>query len=185
MRQPPVSMRCELKRADSLDEAERAALRALTAAVYPPDVVAASPGRHVTWASPQESVLLFAADGSLVSHVGLLVRAARLDGAPVVIGGIGSVKTHPAAEGRGYASAGMRRATAALIEDHAVDFCLLVCREHLLPFYGRLGWHRFDGDLRVEQPSGPMRFTVNEVMVLSGRRQAPVSGVIDLLGPPW
>ena len=43
--------RIDVKAVTDLDDAERAALRALTAAVYPPEVVAASPGRHVRWAA--------------------------------------------------------------------------------------------------------------------------------------
>lgn len=69
-------------------------------------------------------MLVSTPEQELVSHVGLLVRAAILDGAPVKIGGIGSVKTHPRAEGRGYASAGLRRAASALNDDHKVAFSL-------------------------------------------------------------
>lgn len=178
-------MRIELKPAAALDDAERAALTALTAAVYPPHVVAAGPGRGITWAPPQHSLLIYAPDGALLSHVGLVVRAGTLDGAPVTIGGVGSVKTHPRAEGRGYASAGMRRAAEVLRDEHGVAFSLLVCREHLLPFYDRLGWLAFTGRLLVQQPAGPMEFAINRTMVLPGHRPAPVDGVIDLDGPPW
>jgi hypothetical protein len=37
----------------------------------------------------------------------------------------------------------------------------------------------------VDQPSGPVTFTVNRPMVLGGRAPAPVDGVIDLCGWPW
>jgi len=117
--------------------------------------------------------------------VGLLVRAGTVDGAAVKIGGIGSVKTHPRAEGCGYASAGLRLAAAALNDDHRVAFSLLVCRAHLLPFYNRLGWLSFSGRLFVEQPAGRTAFTINRPMVLSGLRAAPQDGTIDVNGPPW
>ena len=178
-------MRIDLKPVASLEDDERARLKALTAAVYPPDVVATSPGRHLTWAPPEYSVLVFDATGDLVSHVGIVVRAGSLDGAAVRIGGIGSVKTHPRAEGHGYASAGMRRAAAALHDDHRVDFSLLVCQGHLLPFYQRLGWLPYAGSLVVEQPGGPVVFAVNRPMVLAGRAAAPDGGRIDLQGLPW
>jgi aminoglycoside 2'-N-acetyltransferase I len=178
-------MRIDLKSAAMLDDDERAALRALTAAVYPPDVVAASPGRHVQWASPDYSVLVFTPEGELVSHVGILVRAGTLDGVAVKMGGVGGVKTHPRAQGRGYASAGLRRAASALHDDHQVAFSLLVCQEHLLPFYSRLGWVPFSGCLMVEQPTGPTVFAINRAMVLSGMSAAPRDGLIDLKGLPW
>ena len=177
------SVRIDLKPVAELRDDERAALTALTAAVYPPEVLAAGPGFRS--ASPEYSALVWSAEGELVSHVGLIVREGTLDGAPVRIGGIGSVKTHPRVEGRGYASAGLRRAAAALAGDHAVAFSLLVCREQLLSFYARLGWSPFDGQLVVNQPSGRMVFVANRPMVLMGSTPAPLDGVIDLKGLPW
>lgn len=178
-------MRIVLKPVASLDENERVALKALTAAVYPPEVVAASPGRNIRWASPSSSVLVFTPEGELVSHVGIVVRAGTFNGTEVKIGGVGSVKTHPLAQGRGYASAGLRRAAVALHAEHQVAFSLLVCQEHLLPFYDRLGWVSFSGRLLVEQPTGPMLFTINRPMALSGTSAAPREGTIDLKGLPW
>lgn len=178
-------MRIDLKPVATLDDDERAALKALTAAVYPPEVVAVSPGRHCQWAPPDYSILVFTPEGELVSHVGLVVRTGTLDGAAVRIGGVGSVKTHPWAQGRGYASAGLRRAATALHDDHQVAFSLLVCQEHLLPFYHRLGWLPFSGRLMVEQPTGPTVFTINRPMVLAGLIAAPQDGMIDLKGLPW
>jgi len=178
-------LRIDLKPVATLDDDERAALKALAAAVYPPDVVAVSPGRLFKWAPPDYSVLVFTPAGELVSHIGIVVRMGTLDGAAVKIGGVGSVKTHPRAQGRGYASAGLRRAATALHDDHQVAFSLLVCQEHLLPFYHRLGWIPFSGRLVVEQPSGSTVFTINRPMGLSGRRAAPQDGMIDLKGLPW
>jgi hypothetical protein len=130
-------------------------------------------------------VLVWSPEAALVAYVGIVVRAGALDGAAVKIGGVGSVKTHPRAEGRGYATAGLRRAAAALTDDHQVAFSLLVCRDHLLPFYERLGWCVFAGRVLVEQPAGRMEFTINRAMVLPGRSPAPRDGLIDLHGPPW
>lgn len=178
-------MRIDLKPVVTLDDSERAALKVLTGAVYPPEVVARSPGRLFRWASPDYSVLVFTPEGDLVSHVGIVVRPGTLDGAGVTIGGVGSVKTHPRAQGRGYASAGLRRAATALHDDHRVAFSLLVCQEPLLPFYHRLGWLPFAGRLLVEQPTGPTVFTLNRPMVLAGLSAAPQDGTIDLKGFPW
>jgi GNAT superfamily N-acetyltransferase len=115
----------------------------------------------------------------------MVTREGTLDGVPVKIGGIGSVKTHPQAQGRGYASAALRHAATALHDHHQVAFSLLVCQEHLLPFYGRLGWLAFPGRLVVEQPGGPIVFTINRPMVLPGLCAAPQAGIIDRQGFPW
>jgi GNAT superfamily N-acetyltransferase len=178
-------MRLDLKSVTDFSDGEHDALKALTAAVYPPEVLATRPGRAFHWAPTQWSVLVWTAEGRLIAHVGIVTREGTLDGVPVKIGGIGSVKTHPQAQGQGYASAALRRAATALHDDHHVAFSLLVCQEHLLPFYGRLGWLPFPGHLVVEQPSGPIIFTVNRPMVLPGLQPAPRQGVIDLRGFPW
>jgi Acetyltransferase (GNAT) domain len=178
-------MRLDLKPVAKLSDGERAALTTLTAAVYPPETLAEWPGRNIRWASPEYGVLTSTPQGEIVSYVGIVVRAGTLDGTPVKIGGVGSVKTHPQAEGRGHASAGLRHAAAFLNDEQRVDFSLLVCQEHLVPFYGRLGWLAFSGRLMVEQPTGRTLFTINRPMVLPGLRAGPRSGVIDLHGPPW
>jgi GNAT superfamily N-acetyltransferase len=178
-------MRVDVKPVSELSSEEHDALKALTAAVYPPDVVARSPGRHLAWTAPEYSVLVSAPDGELVAHVGIVVREGFLDGAPLRIGGIGSVKTHPEARNRGYATAGLQRASTVLQSEHAAAFSLLVCQDHLVPFYGRLGWAAFPGRLFVEQPGGRTLFTVNQPMVLAGLRPAPQEGAIDLNGLPW
>jgi GNAT superfamily N-acetyltransferase len=178
-------MYLDLKPVTALSERERDALRALTAAVYPPEVLARSPGRFLQWTPSTWSVLVWTMEGQLVAHVGIVTREGSLDGVPVQIGGIGSVKTHPQAQGRGYASAALRCAATALHADHHVAFSLLVCQVHLLSFYGRLGWLPFPGRLVVEQPGGSIVLTINHPMVLQGLHPAPQQGVIDLRGLPW
>jgi aminoglycoside 2'-N-acetyltransferase I len=178
-------MHLDLKPVTEFSEGERDALKALTAAVYPPEVVATSPGRSLRWAPSIWSVLVWTEEGQLIAHVGIATREGTLNDVPVKIGGVGGVKTHPQAQGRGYASAALRRAAASLNADHHVAFSLLVCQEHLLPFYGRFGWLPFPGRLVVEQPGGRMVFSINRSMVLPGLHPAPRKGVIDLQGLPW
>jgi len=121
----------------------------------------------------------------LVSHVGLLTRQGTINDSPVLIGGIGGVKTHPTARRRGYARAGVDHAIKFLRTKLAVDFSLLVCREEVVSYYARLGWHHFTGDLLVDQLAGKTKFTFNQPMVLAGCNDVPAKGVIDLCGLPW
>lgn len=177
-------MRIEITRAADLTPADRDALRALAAAVYPP-AVAAPPGPRIVWAPAEWGVHIWDDAGVLVSYVGLLSRAARVDGLPAVIGGIGGVKTHPAARGEGYASAGLREAVRFFTDPLRVAFALLVCLPPLVPYYARHGWRQFHGTLLVEQPGGTVPFTANLPMVLPILAPAPTSGTIDLCGEPW
>lgn len=101
------------------------------------------------------------------------------------VGGIGGVKTNPASRGRGLATTAIRRALDFFREQGDVDFGLLVCEPGLVPFYERLGWRRFPGDLLVTQRQATVPFTFNLAMTTPVRLQEPLTGTIDLLGPPW
>ena len=177
-------MRIDLIHASDATAETRDALRALTAAVYPPEEAAASPVRESAWAPAQWHALIHDANGEVVSHVGILVRDGMLNGAAVRIGGIGGVKTHPEARGRGHVAA-MRTAATFLADECGVAFLLLVCLPPTIPYYERLGWRRFHGTLLVEQPGGVIPFTANLPMTLPGRGNAPLDGTINLCGQPW
>ena len=173
-----------LDRFAELSDADRAEIRALSQVVYPPEQHADWPGRHLEWSTPEWCVRVRGEDGSLVSFVGVYVRDGSVDGCAVRLGGIGNVKTHPAARKRGCAGAGLRRAVE-FFGERGVEFSLLVCEPHLLGYYARLGWQEFGGGLRVTQFGAATDFTLARVMVLAVRGAAPHRGVIDLLGPPW
>jgi hypothetical protein len=103
----------------------------------------------------------------------------------VRVGGIGGVKTHPAFRGQGFATTAIRRGLDFFHGQGDVDFGLLVCEPGLVPFYEPLGWRRFPGDLLVTQRQATVPFTFNLVMTTPIRLREPLTGAIDLLGPPW
>ncbi|MEH1939900.1 MAG: hypothetical protein V7L01_06750 [Nostoc sp.] len=72
---------------------EKEALRVLRAAVYPPEVIANRPGRHIKWSIPQWRLLVEDGSGWLVSHIGIVTREVTLDDISIRIGGIGGVMT--------------------------------------------------------------------------------------------
>src|SRR5438045_949386 len=99
-----------LDRVADLSDADREAVRLLTLVVYPPAQIANWPGGDVEWDSPEWCVRIRDETGTLSCYVGVYVREAEWQGSPVRIGGIGNVKTHPAARGLGFAALGIRRA---------------------------------------------------------------------------
>ncbi len=177
-------MRLDVRRIDELTAGERAALQALSAAVYPPDVAASWPGRAFEWSSHDWCVVYWDAGGQAVCYVGAVLRDGMADGRAVKIGGIGGVKTHPQARRQGLASQAVGRA-AELFRDEGVDFGLLVCEPPLVPFYGRLGWQPHAGGLVVRQHGRTVPFTFNLPMTCPVRNAELPGGVIDLMGPPW
>lgn len=168
-----------------LTDDERADLAALSRAVYPPEVAATWPGRHLEWAAPESGVFIRTAAGELVCFVGMVVRSALHDSRPVRVGGIGGVKTHAAARRQGLAAQAIHRALQSFREQSDIAFGLLVCEPALLSYYGRLAWQEFAGRLLVTQHGLLAEFTFDRVMVCPVREAAPTAGVIDLLGPPW
>src|SRR5262249_3546908 len=158
-------------------------VRALAAAVYPAREVANWPGRSLEWSPAEWCVRVRDEDGLLVSYVGVLLREAQLDRQPVRIGGIGGVKTHPAARRRGFAARGMERAMEFFHAQPDVTFALLVCGPHLIGHYARRGWQEFPGRLLVRQHRASVEFTFNRAMTFGIKSPAPDDGTIDLLGP--
>ena len=174
-----------LDRIADLSDIDRAAVRALSLAVYPPEVAAAWSGRHLEWAKGEWCVRVWGQEGDLASYSGIILRQASWDGRLARVGGIGGVMTHPAARGQGHAAQGIRRAMHFFREQGEVAFALLVCEPGLLGYYARLGWREFGGRLLVRQHGEPAEFTFNRAMVHDVAAAGPTSGTIDLMGPPW
>ena len=178
-------MRWELHRVADLTEIEQAGVRTLTVAVYRPEVSSAWPGRAFEWTAHQWAVVGWDAEGSALCYVGVVLRDARWGDRAVRVGGIGGVKTHPAYRGRGFATTAIRMALDFFRERGDVDFGLLVCEPNLVPFYERLGWRTFLGDLLVAQRQTTVPFTFNLPMTTPVRLQEHLTGAIDLMGAPW
>jgi GNAT superfamily N-acetyltransferase len=167
-----------------LGEVEREEVRALTLAVYPPEDSANWHGREIDWAEPEWCVRIRDGEGALLSYTGVYVREGTWDGRAVRIGGIGNVKTHPAARRQGLAALGIAQAFR-FFREQGLDFGLLVCEPHLTEYYSRLGWREFAGKLLIRQRGKWAEFVLNRVMVLPILCEAPGTGTLDLCGPPW
>jgi len=84
-----------------------------------------------------EDTLVAVEGGAIVSAVQVFTRRLRLRGETVLLGGIGSVATRPACEGRGLASALLR---GAVDDMQARGMTLSLLFTGRQGFYGRLGW---------------------------------------------
>jgi ribosomal protein S18 acetylase RimI-like enzyme len=180
-----VQSAAELDLVAGLSNAEREEVRLLSLAVYPAEQLANWPGRHIEWSTPEWCVRIRNEGNDLVSYVGAYLRDAEVDGRHVRIAGIGNVKTHPMARRQGLAATGITRAIEFFHEQPDVEFALLVCEPVLLGYYSGLGWQPFEGRLLVQQYGADAEFTFNQVMTRAVRLEGPVSGTINLCGPPW
>ena len=178
-------MQIDLKPRRGLSAEDERAIAALREAVYPTGTEDQDPGEQIAWAETDWVVLFTDPAGSLVSMAGLLVRPAKHGNEPVRIGGLGNVKTHPEARRRGYADAAIAEVLRFHQQHGGIDFALLFCTAHNVPFYRKRGWQTFGGDVLIEQPQGAMRFTVYQAMCQALEHPAPEAGTIDLCGEPW
>ena len=158
--------------------------RPLLDAVWPSGTGTPAPWGHVVWAQAARRILVRDDGSEPVCHVGLHVRDATWDGRAVRVGGVGGVATRAERRRRGFATAAMKKAAQDIETVDRADFALLFCEPHRFAFYRQLGWHRFEGDVFVEQPHGRVQFEVMAAFVLDLRLQ-PRTGVIDLRGLPW
>ncbi len=178
-------MQLDFKATAQLNDDEAQALRALSAAVDPPQPGADQVTSRLGWAPLEWSILIRDEDNQLVSYAGALTRLGLCNGEQVLIGGIGGVETHPAQRRKGHAGAGIRRATDFLRRELGVDFSLLVCQTHLLSYYQRFGFSAFTGDTFMEQNGVTTAYTSSNVMVMPGKKALPSCKVLDLCGLPW
>lgn len=180
-----MQVETSLVRSADLSAGERTEVRELSRAIYPAEETENWPGSHIEWSEFEWCVRVREQNGKLVSYVGVLVREARYGDQQVLVGGVGGVGTHPAARRRGYAGMGLNRAIEFFDQEAEVDFALLVCRAELIQYYSQHGWREFDGQLLIRQHGELVEFTFNRVMTLGIRSEAPITGIIDLGGPPW
>ncbi len=122
--------------------------------------------------------------GQLVSAVGLLRHTITVDGTPLEVGGIGSVVSVPAAQGRGFARVALTEAAHMMRCAWNLDFGMLFCLEHLVPFYTRQGWQRVAAPVHIEQSTGT-RVSPMPAMVLPLRQQPWPVGPVILHSLPW
>ena len=151
--------------------------------IWPPDASPAPPWAHIISEPPQRRVMVRNESGELIAHVGIQVRAGLWDRRRVRIGGIGGVATRAGERRKGLASHALDVALKQL-DAQGINFALLFAEPCNFAFYERRDWHRFEGDVFIDQPQGRIKHNVVAAFVRDGLL-APHEGVIDLLGKPW
>jgi len=166
-------------------DSSRPLISALTAAVYPPEVLAVMPWRDVQSARSQRRIMVLDEDNSIVATAGLLVRDAMLNEAPVRIGGVGGVMTDPARQNSGLGRMAMDAVADLMVRWGGIGFGVLFCEAKNIGFYSKLGWGVFHGVVRITQDRGDVIYDIMTTMVRPVSASAPRSGSLDLRGRPW
>ena len=132
---------------------------ALFIRVYPADVLGTVAWRDVVSAPADRRVVLMDNAGDIIAAAGLIFRTGLRDGGVVRIGGIGGVMVSPERQRQGLGRTVMQAAHEALRSNPDVQFGLLFCEPHNTTFYEGIGWRRFVGEVRVDQPGGSVSTT--------------------------
>lgn len=147
-----------------------------------PDVFGAE-ALNLQW-RPKDWHFLVYENDQLVSHVGVVKHVVAIGEQQATVGGIGSVVTVPAAQGKGYASTALQQATKFMREELMVEFGLLFCLARMIPFYQRFGWQEVREPVIIDQPSEKILSPL-VVMVLPCRSQTWLAGTVKLESLPW
>lgn len=139
--------------------------------------------RQTVWTTPDWSFLGMD-EHNLACFYNLVERVVRFDDQPVEIVGLNNLVTAPGYKSRGLASELLRSTEAEWFTTLKARYGLLLCADHLIPFYARLGWQRVSSEVRYSQPERKHVWTAN-CMVLSPARERVEPHVIDLCGLPW
>lgn len=134
---------------------------------------------------PKELHFVVESAGRAVSHVGVLRHTIAVGERRVTVGGVGGVITRGDAQGSGYASLALERAATFMRDELDVEFGFLFCRDPLVPFYERHGWHLIDAPVTVSQDEDPpLVMPLNSMVLPFARRQWP-QGPVNLESLPW
>ena len=118
-----------------------------------------------TWSDEHDWVVMGSLNGQIVSCLIIIERTGRVGEAPVRLGGVGGVATHPDAQRKGYAAQVML-ATGDFLRDRlGVEFGLLVCSRSVADYYARLGWQTVKGPLLADQPDGKTQLDLIDMML--------------------
>lgn len=160
---------------------EHAAISSLLVATFPGH---ADIFRAASWygGRPDHSLWLEDLDGALVAHLDFELRVIGVGDREVLVAGVGEVATCPDRQ----LMAELRRVLAT---ETSADFGYLECREEVVGFYERVGWHLIHQKTREIDPESG-QWTVSESPTLILPATAPLSawpneGTINLRGMWW
>lgn len=143
----------------------------------------------MVWARLDHRLWIEDSSGDIAAHLNFERRLIGVGDHDVLVAGVGGVATKPGRQGRGlgrWLTAGLRR---ILTTEVPVEFGYLGCREEVVGFYERVGWHRIYRKVREVDP-GSRKWTLSEdptlIMPAAAQLSAwPEEGAINLRGMWW
>jgi predicted acetyltransferase len=138
---------------------------------------------NTKWATPDWTVMRYLND-AVVSFYNVIARKITVDGREVEAIGINNVITPPEHRGHNFAFDLLKSTLIQMLDKLDAEVGVLLCADHMIPFYSRLGWYTVDCPVYFEQ-NGQQNLWMANAMLLSrlGERLSPAS--VNLNGLPW
>jgi len=141
--------------------------------------------RRYQWADP-DWMAIANLNREIVSFAGLLARMITMDERQVKIAGVNNAVTPQEHRGKGYASALLSHAYEFMFKDLRAEHALLLCRDHLVEFYEKLGWYKISCPVQFTKPDSTKEIWVANAMLYTPANEARISPkFVDLRGYPW
>lgn len=138
---------------------------------------------NTKWASPDWTIMRHEND-VIVAFYNVISRRIIIDDKQVEAIGINNVITPPEHRGKSFAFDMLKSTQIEMLDKLDAELGLLLCADHMIPFYSRLGWYAVDCPVYFEQ-NGQQNLWLANTMLLSrdGERLSPP--FINLNGLPW
>jgi GNAT superfamily N-acetyltransferase len=127
--------------------------------------------------------------GVIISHLDFERRIIAVNGIDVPIVGVGEVATHPDYQKQGLGRMLMDKLKVILHKKFTADYGFLQCREAMVEYYQRVGWHQIDQLIHKEDiQTGETQISHGPAMILPIHQTVDdwhTEGYVDLRGLPW
>jgi len=184
----PDGLRLRFVAESELSTDDHAAISALLVAAFPEH---ADAFRNASWygGRPDHRLWLEDSDGTLMAHLDFECRLIGVGDREVLVAGVGEVATHPQQQGRGLGRRLMAELRRVLTAETPVGFGYLGCREEVVGFYERVGWHRIYQKTREIDP-GSREWTVSAGDLAMEGSHMPVAPLLAIAArevheKPW
>lgn len=178
------SMEIQFKRTSELTEIEQAQVDAMSAVCFKAEAGSSDdPAVDYEWAG-SDWCIIGTIHHQVVSHIGLLKREVTVDGAPIWVGGVGSVMTDPGFQKQGLAAALLKEANTVMRDHLQVGYGMLFCSPSMVHYYQKCGWQMIESHVEGVSRGSKIIFPFPVMSICISGQPWP-KGEVDICGLPW